>query len=207
MKKKFLFLICFIVFIIVLFGGLSIFNNFKIKREYSQYYTDKLMDKVELKGKIESFSICFESYGKRVEYNFKEKTKNVSDKRSNSLKKYVQYNKFDELFDFLYDTFFQNTEDLTWGKNENMYGKVYADPEPVYSLDVSFNSDEIVPAFSFDKFGGRWWYNEKTEKPTWHLQAYKYPSYWDEFLDISEIDESIFDGEKKLDLHDSKLYK
>ena len=207
MKKKYLILVCFIVFITVLFGGLAIFNNFNTKRKITPYYTDKLMERSELKRKIETFSIEFEYVSKKVEYNFIEKTKVISNSNLNSSKTYVAYNRFDELFDFLYDNFFQNKEDLTWGNNENTYGKVYADPQAVYYLTVQFNTDEIVPAYSFDKFGGKWWYNDKTEKPAWYLQGYKFPSYWDEFINILEIDESIFDGDKKFDLHDSKLYK
>jgi len=187
------FIIMCIIFLVVLFLGIGIFIPKITNKINNPISTTNPIERTELKKIIKTFTIrlpaklASSEYGTDIEYDFINKTKTVINYTSgtwNNNKEAVEYDRFDELFDYLYNTVFPNNEDLK-DSSTNNYGVVYAQPKSEFDMYVEFNTVEKVPSFSND------WYsyqNSKTGLASWTLNAYKYPSYWNKFVKLLEID-------------------
>ncbi len=150
-------------------------------------------DKEGLKDLISTFEIQFNSYplDTSVKYDFENETKTIIHYTSaawDSEEEEVEYDRFDELFDYLYTTVFPNEDYLKYSSLFN-FGVSYAMPEPYYDMYVHFNSMDQIPTMSSNWFS---YNNTKTGYAGWGLNGYKLPSYWKELLKILEIDKSIF---------------
>lgn len=180
MKKIFLIIICVLIFLV---GIIFIFqNNNKTNNAINS------MEKSEMKKSINTFTIRFSSepYDTEVKYDFVNKTKTIIHYTSGTWKhtdEIVEYNKFDKLFDYLYDTVLSNKENLA-----NNRGEMDTGAKPYFDMYIDFNTSEEVPSVNDN------WYsyiNAKTNLASLGLNGYKLPSYWKELLKILEIDKNI----------------
>ena len=188
MKKV---LICIIVFILIAVLGVGIFNFTNIDENIRCTILKKFISKEELKDISQTFFIQFTSSNPsliRVEYDFKAQTKIIKYYYNNSvLPQEIPYSRFDELFDFLYETVLQDTNPQSYSLLNN-FGSVYAGQEPYYDMFLNFNISKKLPTYSSNWFSS---YDYTTNTSSWILNGFQFPVYWNEFLEILEIDESI----------------
>lgn len=200
MKKIFLITIVVILFTTV---GILIFLN--SNKANNSFNTNNPIEKGELEKIIKTFTIRFSSqpYDTEVEYDFVNKTKTIIHYTSdtwNHTDEIVEYNKFDKLFDYLYNTVFSNTDNLKYSSSGNYEGVDLVVSEPYFNMYVDFNTSEELPSFNNN------WYsyiNSKTDLASWGLNGYKLPSYWKDLLKILEIDKSILSNGTSYDFNKS----
>lgn len=170
-------------------------NSIKIPNDEPKI-EEKKLSKEELKSMIEEFEVEFNSYpyNTSIKYNFIDKTKIIDIKNSNPVS--VEYNRFDELFDYLYNNAFTKLEKGIHSNSSNNNSET--GQQPNYEFRVSFETSNDVPSYVTD------WHpyvNKINNKAYWVLTGYNFPSYFDDLLKVLEIDDSIFGENNNYNLH------
>lgn len=152
--------------------------------------------KAEIKEKIQYVDFSFDSYpfDTDVSFDFVGKTKFIKHYTSGSWTsndETVEYNRYDELFDFLYDKIFKSNADLSRDSD-------CCALKPVYTISVFFKNDEEIKPIG-SSFSSS--YNSSTKQAQWSLAGHIYPENWEELLKIAELDDSIFSEGTSFDLH------
>lgn len=193
---------CILLLVIVcIIIGIFAYKNSNTQKQ--PIASNNTVEKSELKNKIKTFKIRFASnpHDTDVEYDFKNKTKTIIHYTSSQwdhTDEIIKYERFDELFNYLYNSVFPNNDKLASSKGT--YGAVYAASKPYFDMYVDFNTQEEVPVLSNNWHSYK---NAKTNLAGWTLNGSKLPSYWKELLNILEIDSSILSDGTTYDFNKS----
>ena len=158
-------------------------------REYNSSIHSEQKDNI--KKHIKEVTIGFHSYPHEVSviYNFEDKTKTIerdTDKSSEKETEKVSYNRFDELYDVLYDKVFTNEEDI------HEHSDCCA-IESNYDIYVDFDTSDRIETLSENFWGYK---NSNTGRYYWGLNGHKRMSEWDLVMKVAEINDSTFGSNK-----------
>lgn len=186
MKKGVLIICGIIILIVALFFGIRVITSNNANNIGGNGESNNISNKEEIKKNITKFTLRVQDgqYDKDIEFNFVNKTKTIIKYTSESWEhtdEIVSYSKFDKLFEYLYNTVFQNTENIINTSNSSKETGM----KPLYSMFVAFNTTSEVKTLSSNWHS---YINSVSNKAGWTLNGDRYPSYWNELKQIMEIE-------------------
>jgi hypothetical protein len=191
-------IICAFALLAALFFAIWSLAHPKKANDDNYVSNDISIEKSELKERLETVELHFHSKPRNTEikFDFNYHTKEV--KVDGDVAKKVPYNRFDELYDYLYDHIFPNEEDLQ--KHSNCCAI-----ESVYDIYATFSGENEIKPLGTSFFS---YENTVKHKQQWGLNAHYFMDGWEALMSIAEIDEGTFvSGINGFDIHNNAYEK